>query len=249
MFFSRPKCPVSLDHKDWLEESMLWLHRKLRVEEFCTKQVVLPTAEFFPDKYEASKTGVNTLLSRVMMYMGVKPKLVKLEIYSEGSNKIYEGLPEYSFKKSGSSGHMHSKKRNGKYLIGVEESSLSNPFGLVATLAHELGHVILLDGKHMRSSEHDHEFMTDLLTVYLGFGVFTANSAFQHHSHRSGWSVSRQGYLSESMFGYALALYARMRGEAGPSWIKHLDKNIRLYFKSSRKFIEKTDACPVERVC
>jgi len=54
------------------------------------------------------------------------------------------------------------------------------------------------------------EPLTDLLTVFLGFGVFTANAAFrieQHQDGRSqGWSARRQGYLSEEEFGYALAV-------------------------------------------
>ena len=253
MVFFRPRCPVSLDHKEWLEDSMLWLHGKLQISSFCEAPTVLPTTEFFPEKYEASEAGVNVLLGRVMKYMGVSSSSVRLEIYTEGSDDIYDGLPQYSFERRGSAGHMHPQKRAGKYVIGVEEKNLSDPFSLVATLAHELGHVILLGRKYMRSSDQDHEHMTDLVTVYLGFGVFTANSAFQYRSYSSGgdfgWSASRQGYLSEAMFGYALALYARMRGERDALWLEHLDKNILSYYKASRKFIEKTNSCAVPRVC
>jgi hypothetical protein len=50
---------------------------------------------------------------------------------------------------------------------------------LVATLAHELGHVILLRPGLVKANEADMEPLNDLLTVFLGFGVFNANSVFQ----------------------------------------------------------------------
>lgn len=43
-----------------------------------------------------------------------------------------------------------------------------------------------------------------LLTILLGFAIFTANAALQceqHSDHTSqGWSAQRIGYLSEEMF-------------------------------------------------
>ena len=62
-----------------------------------------------------------------------------------------------------------------------------------------------------------HELATDLLTVYLGFGIFGANSAFnfsQHHDTMSqGWKYSRSGYLNERAWVFALALFLETRGQ------------------------------------
>jgi predicted Zn-dependent protease len=41
---------------------------------------------------------------------------------------------------------------------------------VIAILAHELGHVILLEGGHLSRDTEDTEPTTDLLTVYLGMG-------------------------------------------------------------------------------
>ena len=88
---------------------------------------------------------------------------------------------------------------------------------LVAVLAHELGHVILLRPGLVDRKDPDMEPLNDLLTVFLGFGIFTANAAFrfeQHSDNRSqGWSARRTGYLSEQQFGYSLARFAYERGE------------------------------------
>jgi hypothetical protein len=83
--------------------------------------------------------------------------------------------------------------------------------------------------------------MTDLVTVFYGLGIFNANSSFVFeqwtNSQFQGWRAGSAGYMSEEMFGYALALFARRRGETKPAWSKFLSTNVRSYMKSSLRFI------------
>ena len=46
--------------------------------------------------------------------------------------------------------------------------------------------------------------------------------------------------MNEEMFGYALALFAWVRGESKPGWSKYLKGNVSAYFKSGHKLLEKT---------
>jgi hypothetical protein len=93
------------------------------------------------------------------------------------------------------------------------------------------------------------EPLTDLLTVFLGLGVFTANSAFCFEQFTGvssqGWSTHRQGYLSEEMFGYALARFAIERGERKPRWADHLSTNIASYFNRAEAWIAANEARPL----
>jgi hypothetical protein len=68
------------------------------------------------------------------------------------------------------------------------------------------------------SDRKDGEPLTDLLTVYLGMGILTANACFDFANTAGyqfrrigGWSTSRLGYLTEQMFGYGLARHAWLR--------------------------------------
>lgn len=106
---------------------------------------------------------------------------------------------------------------------------MEDPVALVATLAHELGHVILLRPVLVDRDDPDMEQLNDLLTVFLGFGIFTANSAFRFEQHSDntsqGWSASRLGYLSEEELGYALSRLATniasyMKRSA--DWLAHM---------------------------
>lgn len=245
----KPKCPITVDQKEWLEDSMLWLSKELRTDSFCSRPTITPTDEHFPFTYSATRDGANQMLRLVAKYMGIPGKSVNLRLYTEGDPELDATLPEISRSRAGSAGHFNLKKQDGKYQIAIERSGLRDPFGLVATLSHELGHVILLGGKLVKPTAEDHEFLTDLLTVYYGFGIFTANNAFEFRQSSSGWSAARTGYLTQSMFGYALALYARMKGETNPNWLSHLDKDIRNSYKQSIKYIEYFDDCRISRIC
>ena len=113
----------------------------------------------------------------------------------------------------------------------------------MATVAHELCHVILLGGGRISREEKDHEQLTDLLTVFLGMGIFTANAAFQfgqwNDAAHHGWQSSRLGYLSQSTFGYALAACAWMRRDDKPPWTPLLSANVKDMFKKTLKYLIK----------
>jgi hypothetical protein len=111
---------------------------------------------------------------------------------------------------------------------------------VIGTIAHELGHVRLLGEGRVHGGFEDHEPLTDLLTVFFGLGIFTANSAFIFDASSVGWQAQRRGYLDEEMLGYALALFALMRGERSPTWSRYLEGSISTYFKNGLKYLDKT---------
>ena len=52
-----------------------------------------------------------------------------------------------------------------------------------------------------------------------------------------GWRANRLGYLTEQMFGYGLACYARLRAEPDPGWARYLDTNPRVYMKHGLAYL------------
>ncbi len=113
-----------------------------------------------------------------------------------------------------------------EFLPAVRLGQAHRPVALVATLAHELAHERLLGEGRIDPDRADGEPLTDLTTVFFGFGIFSANAAFEFSSSSRGWSTSALGYLTERMYGYALAYWSTLRGErlAGP-WTQYLDTN------------------------
>jgi len=127
-----------------------------------------------------------------------------------------------------------------KFEIGLELSQLKNPESMIATLAHELSHMILLG--EGRIEENDEE-LTDLNCIVLGFGIFTSNSIFnfqqwQGSSHQ-GWQANRQGYIPEEVAAYAMALFQNYQNSES-NWQQHLNKSMGKLYKKNLKYLEST---------
>jgi hypothetical protein len=114
----------------------------------------------------------------------------------------------------------------------------------VTAIAHELAHDRLppVAGRPTL----DDEETVDLLLVYLGMGVFAANAAVNYEKRMQGnrisFRVSRGGVLTEQMYGYAPARYARMRHELSPAWATHLDLNPRTYLRRATRYLDRVEA-------
>lgn len=243
MFWASTKLPVEDEERKWIEDALQWLIQEFGVDYFLARRMVLPESSFFPDKFNGTEESVCALVSRVCSYMDVAPNRVEVELFSDRDDTVSKhnlGGEDYS----GAAGlYLHPATSTDRAKVSINVSKLKNPTALVATIAHELGHVILLGDGRLSREDKGHEYMTDLLTVFLGLGIFTANavvqfSQWQSHSHQ-GWSISRQGYMTEEQFGYALAACMWMRNETGDEWIKHLSLNAKHYFKASLKYLEK----------
>jgi len=170
--------------------------------------------------------------------MGVDPGRVELALY--GDQSPIPATSSFASTWQGTAGLYQAV--GDKFRISIEASHLGDPLSVVATMAHELGHVHLLGGGRLTGDEEDHEPLTDLLTVYLGLGVLTANSVVRESSWKdgnmSGWSISRCGYTDMRTYGYALARFARLRDEDAPPWSRQLRPDVRQAFRQSARFLQ-----------
>jgi hypothetical protein len=247
-----PELPLKESEKTWIENAFQWLLDEFGVESFLKHPLILPETSYFPDKYQGQEGDIINLVNRICGYMNVNPRLVEVEFFSDQDQTVAKhrlGGSEHS----GAAGLYFNKTSDEpQKRIAINISEFNKPTNLVAVIAHELGHVILLGGGKLSRDDNGHEYLTDLITVFFGLGIFTANSAFQFsqwqdHSHQ-GWSVSRQGYLSEELFAYSLALYAWMRGESNPKWAGHLAMNVRHHFKQSLKYLNNGGQTSIRRL-
>ena len=238
-----PKCPVDVEEKEWIEECFRWLIEEFGAEVLLNKKTILPTDEFFPDRFSADVYSLRKMLARVCFYMDIDIADVELRIFSSDEAESPHPLTPVKSKENGACGLYRFYQ--GKHYVSIETKLLSSPANLIATISHELAHAKLIGENRLDpEAEEDHEFLTDLTTVFFGFGIFTANSLFIFeqwtNSSFQGWQTSRFGYITEEMAGYALALFAYLRGESNPNWKKFLEGGAKSYFKSSLKYLEKT---------
>ena len=129
-------------------------------------------------------------------------------------------------------------------VISYEPSSVADPLKLIATFSHELAHYRLSNlRREIPGGEEVHEYATDLMSVYLGFGLFQANSAFSYSQHQDvmsqGWRYSRMGYLGERGFVFALAVFLELKGQPSDEAKPFLKKHLFLELGKARRHIVK----------
>jgi hypothetical protein len=166
--------------------------------------------------------------------MGVPVKSVTIEFDNDpdvGPDPRFPVVHQFS----GSAGEYRYRK--GKAVIAIRRRQLQRPVALAATLAHELAHARLLGERRIDPRRGDSEQLTDLTTIFLGAGIFTANAAFDFSQTQSGWQSSHLGYLGETLSGYALAYFAYLRGEREPAWAAGLDTNPRAYMRQGLRYL------------
>jgi hypothetical protein len=219
-----PKSPLAVREKTWTEVRMRWLAGQFGMNRLLRADVVLPDDQWFPDSYEGTPENARRFLDRIAGFMQIDPSPIQLEIREDTE------MP-------GAAGQYQPG------LIRVAKGQLDDPPALVAVLAHELAHDLLC-GRGALKDGLDAEWVTDLLPVYLGLGIFTANATLlekcERHGHHSWWTMRRRGYLNSCTIGYALALFAWVREERNPEWASFLRLDAAEYFVAGLRFLGAT---------
>lgn len=196
-----PKLPISEDQRQWVDSSFWRLARLLGRNRLIDAKVVLPTDQYFPDPFDGSDDAVKTLFARVCSYMAVDRTQIDLHLLADNTATLRDLWPFWGGESRGCAGLYMHESDDLRLVIVLDGSNSKDPHKLVATMAHELGHAILLGRKLVGRSETDMEPFTDLLTVFLGFGVFTANACARFRQFQDerkiGWSMDRLGYLPQ----------------------------------------------------
>ena len=238
-FRSAPTCPVDDHTRDWVHDRWAWLCDTFGRDRLRAVSVALPHPEHFPDAYDPNDIRtLRALFDRVCRYMGLEPESFTFVVFT-AEPKPWYAVAVYMPDHPDAAGlYIHDPAGS---TVLVEERQLDDPMRLIATMAHELAHEYLIGHGRIGGDEADHELLTDLLAVFLGFGVMGANASVKEvawtDGPMSGWSASRQGYLDLRTYGYALALFARMRDDPRPFWMNALRPDVYDAMKKGLRYL------------
>ena len=213
------KCSVKEPVRVWIESSFTWMIKNFGIEQLIQNDPLTPDYANFPFKFTSKESDAENAVVFLCTQMNILEP-VKVHVYQEGLREVGGLYLAPHEEERYSSGLYWGKDNDGVYHVGLEKKMLGNPKLIVGVLSHELSHIKLLGEERIRKNN---EHLTDLTSLFFGTGIFNA--------------VIGGGYLSEMEWGYALAIYAYLRGEEMPEWINFLDRNIKLDFKQSSNFI------------
>lgn len=230
--------PVTDEDRIWVEESLVLLSQEFGEQYFREICTILPDKTFYNHDFKGEDIDAEFVLNQTRLYMDIEPSIFELRFYSDEPVEMSDGsilsTPANIYGQWESAAGLYENS-NELTKIYIERSLLKDPIALIATMSHELAHYILLGEGRMEVND---EYLTDLVAISYGFGIFLGNNRFKYSSSPKGWSMSSRGYLPEQIIAYAMAWLCTYRNE-NPIWKSMLSKSMLAYFEQSTRFIDK----------
>lgn len=238
-----PRTFLDSEDEDWQIETWRWFVQELGP----VRDLVTPTRAFFPPTNETGECRVEHIFKCIKAHAGMsdlhcrlqaQPRSASLRVGDVVALKPIEHAPAGTFSTDGN-----------EAVISYDPAHIDDPLALTAILIHELAHYRLAHLRHHPpGGEELHEYTTDLLTVYLGFGVFSANSSFNFSQHQDvmsqGWRSSRLGYLGERGFVFALAIFLELRRQSSEDAKPFLKFHLYADLLKARRYLGKRNDLP-----
>lgn len=247
-----PKCPIDPHEWEWMLASLKWLEQEFPRDdgEVGAGALILPTTENFPPEGANVTERAQKLFERVKIFAEMTNWPTELHAQQESGAPpeivAAFGVPQKWSDTLGTFSLRGSDDGTAIADISYNPGQISDPEAFVATMAHELAHYLMSAAQRCPPGGWDvHELTTDLTAVWMGFGIFQANTAkdfagFTDHD-RQGWQMQSRGYLHERALITAIAVCASMRGEDALAAVPYLKPYLKTDLKNATKFVGTID--------
>lgn len=226
------------DLQDWHLDCWAWLLRHTGgIASLRRTELVLPTRDFFPPTEATGHDRAEHIFLTVKRLSGMAEWPVTLEAQHERPERLGPITAlQHGKGAAGTFSHDGNAAR-----ITYDPRHIRSPVTLVATFAHELGHYLTGAFPELLAPPDMMEQATDVATVFMGFGIFGANAAFnfsqQTEFDSQGWRTERLGYLSEAEWAFALALFCALTERPADVLKDHLKPSLLGEVKRAGKVI------------
>lgn len=203
------------EHRERLLAGLANLVRRRGYETLVSAPILLPRSEYFPERWEPTLAGARRLLRRLMHYAGLAELGLRLQGWRERPQ------PASGLALNHDGGHAvawFAGIHAGVCEFGLELDELRHQQSLVAALGHEVAHAYRYHHDLVVSDRDLEEKLTDLTSVYLGFGLFALGASlvvetggYSAAGERLLYEVRRRGYLSPAELALLLAAQLAVR--------------------------------------
>jgi hypothetical protein len=194
----------------------------------------------FYEQFDDQEEYAHFIFEKLAQFLKVDSSRINLLFFDEDDPNLETWIVEYVETGSRPVGFYVQNEEG--YFILVEYKQLQAPAALIGTLAHELCHYVLIGEKGLLMEGEENEWLTDLLAISYGFGIFIGNLRFGYSSALSTWDRSSywvfhmQGYLPQQITAYALAKIEMDRNDFWPEWMDFLQGDFKIDFQRSMQF-------------
>lgn len=234
--FFKPKPVLEQASIDWLFDSFAWALRNANAEYFFNKsELVLPTNAFFPQRATSPEEMVKSVFEQVLNQTGLKEWPFSLV-----APQNYQAPTQVSVALRGpvrSEGSVISdfSIQASRIPMSFRPQQLKQPEGLVADFAQGFSHYMAQNFSELPPGGEEYwPQATELLAVFMGFGVMFANSAYTFRGSCARCydpSAVRSAAINELEIVYALALFNVLKSVPKKDVLPFLKKHLRSHYK------------------
>jgi len=235
----------------WLFDTFLWAEKYLDKDIFYNDSVlVLPSNEFFPGHSNNAADMAQLMLDKVKEYAQLEhwPCLL---FSQDGLYPEQPTLPYIQGKLRGKGKIEQSKAEQSVipdqfFPILYNPAQVKNPQAMISHFSQMLAYyLILLSPEKPQNAEENMPQLSEVIGVFMGFGVVLANSAFNYKNVTCGSCktvpTDRDSYLSQYDITYALAIFCVLKGIKKQQVLPSLKKTLRSFFKKAFKEVTKRE--------
>ncbi len=241
MFFNRRI--IDRDEEEWQIDAARWVIANFGgLEQIRETKLILPTKDYFPTDGEEGDELAVVVWDKIKSHAGMEEWPCELVPQDEMAPHQLSDFMVQKFDNPSPAGTFGLSPDGEQPIptVTYDAGLTANPMQLIATLAHELAHYLMATSKEAPPGGWEvHEEATDFLTVFMGFGVFSANSAFHFRQFSDGfsqgWESRRSGYLSEAALIHALSLFLVLREAPVAAALEHLKPHLQSLLTRAHK--------------
>ncbi|GMV81971.1 MAG: hypothetical protein AMXMBFR7_31550 [Planctomycetota bacterium] len=238
--FLQPGRPIEQSDQEWLIRRLNWLLGRYGSEYLVRTPPILPTVDALGVPFDRSPKAARSLFSWVCRHMKLNEAHIHFKLFEAQRKQAAEFdlfTGSIGFASSHSAGLYEDSYDQA---VLVDKELLRSFVPLIATIAHELSHVKLHRETDIDRSWPDYEKLTDLASVFFGFGLFLMQTAEQD-INVEGEPNRRMGYLPTALVCHTLAIGAFIQGDTRVRWMRHMDCRTRRFFKDSHRYLRWTN--------
>jgi len=242
LFASKP--PLDEESATWIFQVFAWALRHFDPAYFRDRTILVnPTNEHFPGRADSVQGMADLIFRATAGYAGMSNWPLRL---MAPDTRMPTTAPKIQLPHPlrATTDSVSPLVPAGEAIpIGYGPAMIGNPEALIAGFAQNLAHYLSsASGELPPGGLQNWPQATEVLAVFMGFGLMFANTAFNFQTRSCGScggpSVQRQAFLSQYDITYALALFCVLKEIPNRETLRHLKKSLRGHFKQCVKDIE-----------
>ncbi|HEX4336519.1 MAG TPA: hypothetical protein VH062_11435 [Polyangiaceae bacterium] len=192
-------------------------------EDTGVRSLVLPTSEFFPDRFTGDRASADRLVKRMMLHAGLEDVPLTTRVVDTEAESPHEGgcASGCAVPLESGAGVPRLLDDGDGFVLNVPSPELGHPVVLTTMVARVLGQVFLLETLPP-GSVVESELVADHAAVALGFGPLLLEGAYIYSSGCGGPRVAKVTEAGVEELSVLTALFATMHGHDCRRATKHL---------------------------